>query len=278
MNFFLQGIRICQYQLCILSKNYKIYTIPVCMFIFMWNALLPLREFIILAGVKATPYLLPFLFNDKFLCSLMFAGILLFFIDAPFYDKQQLFVIIRTGVTKWILGQVLYILCISIFYMCFLVMMSILILVPHITFDTNWNQIWITLAVTDAGYSLGIPFSVSTSIIYNYTPIYAMLLTFLLGFLICTFYGFCVWLLNLYFGKIISLVIVLASIVLVTRIKYLPSWVMYFVPSAWVDLSNLSQYASHRISITKAITILIVGILLLIIIIFIKTMRSDIAK
>ena len=241
MNFFLQGIRICQYQLCILSKNYKIYTIPVCMFIFMLNALLPLREFIILAGVKATPYLLPFLFNDKFLCSLMFAGILLFFIDAPFYDKQQLFVII-------------------------------------ITFDTNWNQIWITLAVTDAGYSLGIPFSVSTSIIYNYTPIYAMLLTFLLGFLICTFYGFCVWLLNLYFGKIISLVIVLASIVLVTRIKYLPSWVMYFVPSAWVDLSNLSQYASHRISITKAITILIVGILLLIIITFIKTMRSDIAK
>ena len=51
-----------------MSKNYKIYTIPVCLFIFMKSFLDPFREFLIASGEKATPFLFPFFLNGKFLC------------------------------------------------------------------------------------------------------------------------------------------------------------------------------------------------------------------
>ena len=42
MKTILQSLSICVYQLRILSRNYKLYALPVCLFVFMWNALEPL--------------------------------------------------------------------------------------------------------------------------------------------------------------------------------------------------------------------------------------------
>lgn len=278
MKVFIKIIRICQYQLRILSRNYKIFTIPVCMTIFMWNALNPFRDFLISVNEKATPFLFPFLFSNKYLAALMFAGVVLFFIDAPFYDKHQLFVVMRSGKEKWILGQALYIVSVSVLYMIFLVIMSVIMLIPHIMFGKDWGRIWTTLAVTDATYDMGTPFNVSGKILFKYSPIQAIMIVFGLGILICAFYGFFMWCLNLFFGKIISLSVTLASIILVIRIQYFPAWVMYVVPSAWADLSVLSEYAFHKISIFRAAIILILAILCLGIISFYKTLHSDIAR
>lgn len=132
MTLFIQSARVCRYQLQILSRNYKSYTIPICMLIFMLNAIAPLRDFLAYVNEDATPFLFPFLFNHVFLCALMFAAATLFYLDAPFYNKEQLFVIIRCGSKKCIFGQILYVFAVSALYMFFLVILSIIILMPRI--------------------------------------------------------------------------------------------------------------------------------------------------
>ena len=57
MKMILYSLKVCLYQIRIMSKNYKIYTIPVCLFIFMKSFLDPFREFLIASGEKATPFL-----------------------------------------------------------------------------------------------------------------------------------------------------------------------------------------------------------------------------
>lgn len=56
MKMILYSLKVCLYQIRIMSKNYKIYTIPVCLFIFMKSFLDPFREFLIASGEKATPF------------------------------------------------------------------------------------------------------------------------------------------------------------------------------------------------------------------------------
>lgn len=278
MKTLLQSFRVCEYQLRTLSKNYKIYTIAICMSIFMWNDMEVLRIFMSSVHENASPFLFPFLFTDEFLTALMFTGILLFFIDAPFYNKDQLFVVMRSGIRKWCLGQILYIPIISFFYTLFLSVLSILVMFPHISFSSDWGKIWTTLAVTDAVSEFAMPFFVPTSTIYSYTPLQALLLVLLLSVLICSFYGFAMWCFNLYFGKTLSFVLVLASVFLVTRIRYLPPWLMYLTPSAWANLGVLSEFSFHGISVSRALTILLLGNLCLGTLAFFKTTHMDLAK
>lgn len=278
MKTILQSLSICVYQLRILSRNYKLYALPVCLFVFMWNALEPLRNFVSSVGVDATPFLFSFLFDDIFLCPLLFAGILLFFTDAPFYDKQQLFVVLRCQAFRWSLGQIIYVFVISVFYTGFLLFLSILILFPHLSFKGDWGKIWTTLAITGAGSELGLSFGVSKSVLFDYTPLQAVALTFLLVVLICSLYGFLMWCLNLYLGRAISLILVLASICLVIRIRFLPTWLTYLCPSSWADLAGLSEYALHGLSLPTALVILLIGNIFLAVLAFFKTIHSDIAK
>ena len=90
----------------------------------------------------------------------MFAGVLLFYTDAPFYDSHQLFVVMRSGVSRWCLGQALYVIAVSVGYMCFLTAMSVVVLLPQITFSGEWGRVWTTLAYSDAGYESGLVFGV----------------------------------------------------------------------------------------------------------------------
>lgn len=278
MKMMLYSLKVCLYQIRIMSKNYKIYTIPVCLFIFMKSFLDPFREFLIASGEKATPFLFPFFLNGKFCAAVVFAGILLFFVDAPFYDKDKLFVMIRCGRTKWITGQFFYIIFVSVGYMLCWVGISVLMLIPRIDFSNEWGRVWTTLALTDKAYELGLSFYVTPELVMNYQPVRAFSLVFGMGCLICIFYGLCMWLLNIYLGKIISFAVIMASVLLVTRVEYMPPWMIYLVPSGWADVGNLSAYTAHGLSINKANLILIIGSIFLGILVYWKTIRIDIAK
>ena len=173
------------------------------------------------------------------------------------------------------------ILCIffqSVYCICLcLTGISILIIFPNVCLSGEWGRIWTTLALTDAGEQFGLSFGVSGYLIFEYRPLEAMFLVGGLGFFICSFYGLCLWCLNLCVGKIISFVTVSASIILVTRIKYLPEWIMYLTPSAWMDLNNLSKYARYEIDVVRAFIILVLGCLCLSGIAYYVTVHSDIS-
>lgn len=70
----------------------------------------------------------------------------------------------------------------------------------------------------------------------------------------------------------------MASVLLVTRVEYMPPWMIYLVPSGWADVGNLSAYTAHGLSINKANLILIIGSIFLGILVYWKTIRIDMAK
>lgn len=261
-----------------MCNGYKLFVMPICLMIFMLNGMLPFRKFLKDVGECASPFLFPFLFSDVILSALIFATALPFFTEAPFYDRQQCYLIVRSEISEWVLGQIFYVIAISFMYASFLLVLSLLLMLPYISFQAEWGRVWSTLALTNAETEYAVPFSVSSKVIFEYTPWKAMGITFLLVVLICSFYGFSQWYLNLYVGKSIGLAVTLFSALLVIRVRYFPGWVMYLTPAGWADLSNLSEYTSHGISFGKAITILMTGILLLVILVFHKTIHSDIAK
>lgn len=278
MKFFKQACRICSYQLKILRNDYKLYLIPGCLFVYMLNELMPVRSFICSVNEDASPFLFPFIFNDVILTAVLFAVCMLFFIDAPFYNKYQLYALVRCSTSEWIFGQIFYVFTVSAIYVLCLSIICILIIMPKICSSGEWGRIWTTLALTDAGEQFLLTFGVSGYIVFNYSPLQALILVGMLSFLICAFYGLCLWCLNMYVGKIISLIIVFTSILLTTRIKYLPNWIMYFVPSAWADLNNLSKYSMYGINVSKAFLILITGCICFSGIAYHATIHSDIAK
>ena len=153
-----------------------------------------------------------------------------------------------------------------------------LMLIPRIDFSNEWGRVWTTLALTDKAYELGLSFYVTPELVMNYQPVRAFFLVFGMGCLICIFYGLCMWLLNIYLGKIISFAVIMASVLLVTRVEYMPPWMIYLVPSGWADVGNLSAYTTHGLSINKANLILIIGSIFLGILVYWKTIRIDIAK
>lgn len=155
---------------------------------------------------------------------------------------------------------------------------SVLMLIPRIDFSNEWGRVWTTLALTDKAYELGLSFYVTPELVMNYQPVRAFFLVFGMGCLICIFYGLCMWLLNIYLGKIISFAVIMASVLLVTRVEYMPPWMIYLVPSGWADVGNLSAYTTHGLSINKANLILIIGSIFLGILVYWKTIRIDIAK
>ena len=62
----------------------------------------------------------------------------------------------------------------------------------------------------------------------NYQPVRAFFLVFGMGCLIWYFFhGLCMWLLNIYLGKIISFAVIMASVLLVTRVEYMPPWMIH---------------------------------------------------
>ena len=71
MKMILYSLKVCLYQIRIMSKNYKIYTIPVCLFIFMKSFLDPFREFLNdpdrVYGMEYAGYEIKFRVKDRIL-------------------------------------------------------------------------------------------------------------------------------------------------------------------------------------------------------------------
>lgn len=246
------------YQLKILTADKKIVPLFVCIFIFMFTDLKELRDFLSGAGVRATPFFFPFMTASPWLYMCMLAGIVPVMSEAPFYRKEQIFLILREGRSRWILGNMLYCLFFCILYTAMMIAISILALAGNLEIGTEWGKVWTTLAVTNASSEIAFSVPVSQYVIFSYTPVQALLLAALLNIQVNVFYSFFLWTLNLTAGRLVSIAAACASMCLITRIAYLPSFVWYLCPAAWADLGSLSSSGFGRYSVGASLIYLAV--------------------
>lgn len=206
----------------------------ICLFvifgIFVWHNISFASEATTLLNLKINPLLYPFLSDDSVKQLVICAGIIFLFSDAPFIDKSQPYIIIRSKRTAWALGQILHIIIFSGVYFLIFMGFSFLIIMPYSTLATDgWGKVVNTLAQTDLTSQLDMGFGFSATIISLYSPIQAFVLNFLLNWALASFLGMLIFAVNLKFDKMIGPVVALVWLLLdLLIVNYLPySWFKY---------------------------------------------------
>lgn len=239
---------IAMYSVCQRIINPRVICLFILHTVFVWSNLSVIGTFTDMVGVRVNPLLYPFLSSDPVKQLIMFAGIVFLYSDAPFIDKSQPYVIMRSKRTVWGLGQILHVIMFSAFYFFILMCVSVFVVLPNATFATDgWGKVVNTLAQTNAASQINLQFGVSDKVISLYSPFKAFVLCFLLNWGMASFLGLLIFALNLNFGKMIGMAI--SSTVLLLDLLVINSLPHSYLKFSPLSLSRLSVLDPQRISI-----------------------------
>lgn len=245
--------RIAMYSIRQWATDPRIISLFVLMSMFVWNDFEVIGDLTGRTGIKTTPLIFPFFSSDPVKQLILLAGIVFLFSDAPFINKNQPYIIIRSKRIPWVLGQILYIVMASAIYFLILMCVSVLVLLPYATFATNgWGKIVNTLAQTDAGAQIHLQFGVTKEIITFYSPFEAFGLSFLLNWGVGCFLGLIMFVINLKFNRRLGLVV--AGVILFFDILVTNALSGTFYHFSPVSLSRLSVLDPMGISLFPNLT------------------------
>ncbi|MBD5464585.1 MAG: hypothetical protein HDR22_01980 [Lachnospiraceae bacterium] len=226
-----------------------------------------IRNFSEAVRINASPWLFPFLMQQSYIQFLFLAGATLLFCDAPFIEEGSSFEMIRAGKKKWIAGKLLYMISISFLYTTAIMLLTIFLLFPRISFQNNWGKVLGTLAQTNAAEVFGNNYiSLDYRIILKYEPIEAMVFSFLIAVCVCFIVGLCVLTVNLCFKKVPG---ALGGITVALMSYFQKNFsnlyaMSFFSPASWMDIAlwNRKITLSYP-SVNYMVTFLILSIFIL---------------
>lgn len=182
MGCFMKADKVSRYNMRMLWENVRIPFVLIIVVLYVMESLSAVLTFSRAMNIGVTPFAFVFLVNDYRIQFVIAACAVILFCNAPFEDESYQYMISRAGKLSWGLGQLLYILKMSIIYIASLVIAAILPFLGHITWSNEWGKIWGTLGKTNAGAEFGVELSVSQNIMRQYEPAYALVISILLEF------------------------------------------------------------------------------------------------
>lgn len=195
---------------------------------------------------------------------------ILLFCDAPFLDEQQPLLIIRTGRLRWAIGQILYILLASVVFYVGCILVTILLLVPHVEFTLKWGKVITTLTQSYIATSFNMD-TIPAAVLQNYTAVKATLLCGGAMWIVVSFLGLLMFLCNLWTRREVGIILASCFVGLAHFVEIMGSWTIarYFSPVSWVNLDTIGGGTLRSPSwpyvfITGGVVlvVLIIGILL----------------
>lgn len=235
--------RVFAFQMRQTVSTYRIPLIFILEVVFVSSSLTGVSDFSADVGIAATPWAFPHITSD-YICQLfIMAGAVALFCDAPFHSELERYILPRTGHMAWAMGECMYIFVLSLLYMLFILLTSILPLTGSIDWRNSWGKIWGTLARTSALSQYGVAFSVYDSIIGMYTPLEATTLSFLLSWACCVWLGLLAYFLNYVTGK--STGTLAAAGFVLMDITVANEWSPWFYKLSPVTLAQLQALAGR---------------------------------
>ncbi len=252
MDLFRKARRVFCYQFSRIVTSFRIPLIFVLIGIYIYSTVEPIADFSKAVNIAATPWVFPHLTND-FICQMVFmAGAVILFCDAPFTDESYLYIVSRSGRTAWAGGHVLYILILSLLYVIYIAMVSVVPLIGHLQWSTEWGKILGTLAKTDAASQYALTFTVNGYLTVAFEPVKAMVLSFVLEWACSAWLGLLLYFFNTVTHKMIGTFLSVAFVLLDVMIsnEWTPA-AYVFSPLTLAQLSSLSGM-NQRYGITLA--------------------------
>lgn len=213
----------------------RLYILIFLLFIILYEPCAEIYEYSSAIQLKTPPWVFLFIMDTQYRRIFIMFGAVMLFCDAPFLDKVQPYIIVRSKKSNWVLGQFMYIMFAAALYLIFIYIITILLTIPVINFDNDWGKIFISLGYAPRLRSI----SISSYIIGAYTPFWALLQTLTLNWLLFVFLGMLMFNINLVFPHAVGSIVAVALILLgVERLPKL-SWILPTTMS-WLSLLDTS--------------------------------------
>lgn len=245
MDCIMKANKVSQYNMRMIRENIRIPFIFLIIILYVTESLSAVCVFSKNVHIGVTPFAFVFLVNDYKIQFIIAASAVILFCNAPFEDESYQYMITRAGKLSWGIGQVLYIIKMSIFYMIGLIVASIIPFLGHIKWSNEWGKIWGTLGKTSIGAEFGVKLSVSQNIIRDYEPVNALLISMLLEFSCILCIGLIIYSGNKLAGKSTGTIIGALIAVLDTCISndWL-AWAYGFSPISLAQIDLFNGYAA----------------------------------
>lgn len=248
-----------------LLLNTRVKVVLLFIILFIIQMLSPVLFFSKTVHIKVTPFAFPFIVNDLVGQFLISAGTVVMFCNAPFETDGYQYMITRSGKKSWAIGQIIYIVKISFLYTVCLLIASIIPFIGHLQLDSRWGKIWGTLGETDAAAQFNINFNIPASLLQNYTPVKAVVISIILEWICFIWIGLFIYVGNKVTGKYVGTLGGIFFTLLDVCIKndWL-EWAYGFSPISLAQISTYSGYAlKYRINSTYGICFFVLGNLFL---------------
>lgn len=252
------------------ATDYRMWTIAVLLIVMTFIFADDVRKNAAVLGSDVSMWIFPLLYLSRYMKLVFTLPVVLMFCNAPFVDKNQTFVMMRTSRVKWLCGQILYIIVASAVYYLFIFLLSVLSTVFIADFSFDWGGTFYSLAY--GGISMPdnvMKVEVPKIIIEYFTPIQACLFTFLMSWLAGIFLGMIIFFFNLVTqNRNVGIVVSFAFVVWAFMVKDTFGLGRYrkISPISWntlenIDVGGLTQYPTFP----YCVSVLSVSILLLIV-------------
>lgn len=224
------------------SKDYRIWCVAILLLIITQIYVDDIQDISAFLNAKVSVWIFPFMYSQYYTKLLFTLPVILLFCNAPFIDDNQVYIYIRAGKRKWIAGQLLYIVVSSALYYLYLLIISVISMSFHGTFEADWGNVLYTIAESSIASQRGRYFVTVSSMILDYfTPMQAIWFTFLTSWSHAVLIGFIIFACNYltdikYLGISISSMIIIFSMYL---INYGYPKLFYCSPSSWITLDKI---------------------------------------
>lgn len=185
------------------QTDYRIWTIAVFLIILTLTYVDNIKKVSYVTGSGVPVWIFPFLYSQFYTKVLFTLPVVLMFCDAPFVDNNRLFIMMRTTRTKWLGGQLLYIVTASGIYYLFIFVISFLSTIFYGDFSLEWGRTLTALAYNNSAANEAHVYSLAVSmiVIEYFTPLSACFYTFILSWLSAVFLGLLIFVCNLFTGS-----------------------------------------------------------------------------
>lgn len=246
------------------QTDYRIWTIAFFIIVLTLIYVDNIKKVADYLGSEVPVWIFPFLYPQPYAKALYTLPVVLMFCDAPFVDKNQVFIMMRTSKIKWLCGQLFYIISAAAVYYLFIFAITILFTIFYGGFSLDWGKTLTAMAQDSSVASIAGAGSltVSQKTVKYFTPLLACFYTYLMSWLTAVFLGLLVFVFNLFTGSRVWGIAVSVFFVILNSIAKGYKYLDRFSPITWstldgIDVGNTTVRPSFAYCITAILLLII---------------------
>lgn len=198
------------------------------------------------------------LYTNPFMLPLIFI-----YCDAPFIDKNQIYILMRCKRKLWSIGQIIYIFMTSAMYFSLIAAMTIVLNIRNIEYMNDWGKVLGTLAFSNVPLVKGTAVTISTYILTYFTPTQAMFFTWLLSVLCGGILGLIIYGCNVISKSKVVGIVASGFLVILSAAVSGNEMAQWFSPVSWttlnkLDVGKLTQYPTFTYVMVVYMTAIII--------------------